>query len=138
MKISVVGLGKLGLPLAETLALRHAVSGFDLAARTSETVRIASSLADACADAELVLDPQFFHAFASRSPDAASVRIELKRGRAHNELTRFRYDVIIRKRGPEPARLHLLPTIWFRNTCRGRQKLSSRGWPKDRMVVPVQ
>ena len=39
MKISVVGLGKLGLPLAETLALRHAVSGFDLAARTSETVR---------------------------------------------------------------------------------------------------
>jgi UDPglucose 6-dehydrogenase len=55
MRISVVGLGKLGLPFAEILALRHEVSGFDLAERASETVRIAPSLADACADAELVL-----------------------------------------------------------------------------------
>lgn len=54
MKLAVVGLGKLGLPYAEALALRHAVAGFDLALRASASVAIAPRLADAIAGAEAV------------------------------------------------------------------------------------
>lgn len=44
-------------------------------------------------DAELVVAPQFFEALPGTIPKLTSVWIEPKRGRASNELTRFRYDV---------------------------------------------
>jgi len=44
---------------------------------------------------ELLIDPGFFHAFAQDHGELGPVRIELKRGRYHNELTRFRYDVVL-------------------------------------------
>lgn len=45
---------------------------------------------------ELVLDPRLFAAIEGRLPGVASVEIQLKGGVARNELTKFRYDVIIR------------------------------------------
>lgn len=48
---------------------------------------------DMALDAELLVDPDFF----ARWP-AAVADIRVKRGRYHNELTRHRYDVIIRPR----------------------------------------
>jgi amino acid adenylation domain-containing protein len=45
---------------------------------------------------ELVLDPQFFRALPGRVPGISAVEVQLKRGRAHNELTRYRYDVVLR------------------------------------------
>jgi natural product biosynthesis luciferase-like monooxygenase protein len=48
------------------------------------------------AESELLIGPEFFHAFAQRSPRIGSVSIQLKRGRRHNEMTRFRYDAILR------------------------------------------
>jgi len=51
-------------------------------------------------DPELVIDPSFFFALNERLPEVNGVEIQLKRGRHHNELTRFRYDVILRV-GPE-------------------------------------
>jgi acyl-CoA synthetase (AMP-forming)/AMP-acid ligase II len=45
---------------------------------------------------ELVIDPDFFHAFKERCPGIASVDVEIKQGVHDNELTRFRYDVILR------------------------------------------
>jgi microcystin synthetase protein McyA len=51
---------------------------------------------------ELVLDPAFFESLAATLPQARSVDIALKRGYQHNELTRFRYDVIL-NRSPEAA-----------------------------------
>ena len=48
---------------------------------------------------ELLLDPTLFGALRSRWPDLASVSLPLKRGRARNELTLFRYDAILRKAG---------------------------------------
>lgn len=54
MRLGVVGLGKLGLPYAEALALRHAVAGFDLAPRASASVSLAPTLADAVAGVEAV------------------------------------------------------------------------------------
>ena len=53
---------------------------------------------------ELVLDPRFF---AAGLPGISSVEVLLKRGRSHNELTRYRYDVILRVGGsPERRCLH--------------------------------
>ncbi len=46
-------------------------------------------------DKELVLDPAFFHAVAG-SVGMHGVEINIRRGRADNELTRYRYDVVFR------------------------------------------
>ncbi len=44
---------------------------------------------------ELAVDPEFFTALQQRLPQIRHLEIHLKRGRAQNELTRFRYDVIL-------------------------------------------
>ncbi|HZB45820.1 MAG TPA: AMP-binding protein, partial [Pyrinomonadaceae bacterium] len=44
---------------------------------------------------ELTIDPSFFHALRRRLPSITGVDIQLKRGRHDNELTRFRYDVVL-------------------------------------------
>ena len=44
---------------------------------------------------ELLIDPAFFPAFKEHLPKTIQVRIQPKRGRHHNEITRFRYDVIL-------------------------------------------
>jgi len=51
---------------------------------------------------ELLLDPAFFVAFAQRLPRVARAEVQLKRGRYHNELSRFRYDVVLHV-GPRRA-----------------------------------
>ncbi len=45
---------------------------------------------------ELAVDPRLFFALAGRLPAIRKVEILVKRGTAHNELTRFRYDVVLR------------------------------------------
>jgi amino acid adenylation domain-containing protein len=53
---------------------------------------------------ELVVDPAFFAALRRRLPRIARVEVHPKRGRAHNELTGFRYQVVLRLgETPEPA-----------------------------------
>ena len=44
---------------------------------------------------ELLIDPAFFRAVKEHLPRISAVEILLKRGRHHNELTRFRYDVLL-------------------------------------------
>jgi amino acid adenylation domain-containing protein len=44
---------------------------------------------------ELLVDPAFFAALPHHIPRISRVEIQLKRGRHHNELTRFRYDVVL-------------------------------------------
>ena len=46
---------------------------------------------------ELVLDPAFFHALGQADPRLGRVAVLLKRGRVHNELTKFRYDVLLQR-----------------------------------------
>ncbi|RSM36803.1 non-ribosomal peptide synthetase [Amycolatopsis balhimycina DSM 5908] len=48
-------------------------------------------------DGELVLDPDFFPALARDLGGFDDVDLWVKRGHAHNELTRHRYDVVLRK-----------------------------------------
>ena len=52
---------------------------------------------------ELVLDPAFFIALQERAPEIASVQIQLKRGRYQNELSKFRYDVVIKTKNGSTA-----------------------------------
>jgi amino acid adenylation domain-containing protein len=54
-------------------------------------------------EAELVVHPDFFPALAGRIPRLARAEARVKRGRWHNELTRHRYDVVLRVGPPPPA-----------------------------------
>ncbi len=44
---------------------------------------------------DLIIDPAFFFALKQHIPAISHVQIQLKRGRYHNEFTRFRYDVTL-------------------------------------------
>ncbi|MGH9283948.1 MAG: methyltransferase, partial [Acidimicrobiales bacterium] len=46
-------------------------------------------------EVELVVDPAFFSAWAEREPDVTAVEILVKRATHHNELSCFRYDVVV-------------------------------------------
>ncbi|HKD06956.1 MAG TPA: amino acid adenylation domain-containing protein [Bryobacteraceae bacterium] len=46
-------------------------------------------------ESELLVDPEFFSNLGQRIPRIGRVEIQLKRGTAHNELTGFRYDVVL-------------------------------------------
>ncbi len=56
---------------------------------------------------ELCIDPQLFVELQARTKGIAAVQIQLKPGRARNELTKFRYDVVLRagtdKSAPSPV-----------------------------------
>jgi len=51
---------------------------------------------------ELLIDPAIFAALRKHYPRISGVRFQLKRGKALNELTRFRYDVVLEIGGTEP------------------------------------
>ncbi|WP_125262567.1 non-ribosomal peptide synthetase [Streptomyces alboflavus] len=46
---------------------------------------------------ELLLAPDFFHAFAAREESVGAVDIQVRRGTRHNEMTRYRYDVVLHR-----------------------------------------
>jgi amino acid adenylation domain-containing protein len=81
------------LPLLETL--HTSIEALNAPAALSKTrlrQRVQNRLAS---EKELVLHPNFFHALRDQLPEISGVSIELKRGIYHNELTRFRYDVLL-------------------------------------------
>jgi pristinamycin I synthase 3 and 4 len=44
---------------------------------------------------ELLVSPEFFLGLKERQPAIGALEIRLKRGRAHNELTKYRYDLLL-------------------------------------------
>jgi microcystin synthetase protein McyA len=46
-------------------------------------------------ESELAINPDFFHTLREHLPAISQVEIQLKRGHHHNELTLFRYDVVL-------------------------------------------
>ncbi len=52
---------------------------------------------------ELLLDPAIFAALKERYPQIGGVEVQLQHGRAHNELTRFRYQVVLHIGTPAPV-----------------------------------
>jgi len=66
------------------------------APRDLSCARLAARLqAPGPSDEELAIDPAFFLALQARCPAIARVEILHKRGWHHNELTQFRYDVLL-------------------------------------------
>ncbi len=61
--------------------------------------RVQKSMAQ---EGQLAVSPNFFTALPQRLPQISRVEINLKRGWAHNELTSFRYDVVLHVSGPVP------------------------------------
>ena len=51
---------------------------------------------------ELVVAPAFFHALKHHLPNITEVHVQHKRGRYQNELSRFRYDVLLKIEGEAP------------------------------------
>ncbi len=77
-----------------SIALSHAAPTMSIDALTADIdTRIAR-------ESELVIAPEFFESFASGESGIAGLSMELKRGLAHNEMTRFRYDVVLRTQSP--------------------------------------
>ncbi|MDT2009436.1 AMP-binding protein [Rhodococcus opacus] len=68
-------------------------NGTDTVAVLRERVR-----RELLAEQELLLAPEFFTALPQRIPEVGAVEIQLKRMRAINELSRYRYEVVLRKR----------------------------------------
>ncbi|HEX3155252.1 MAG TPA: amino acid adenylation domain-containing protein, partial [Candidatus Angelobacter sp.] len=60
-------------------------------------------------ESRLAVDPDFFTALPQLLPQISRVEINLKRGRARNELTSFRYDVVLHVGRPVP----LLECTWI-------------------------
>ena len=58
-----------------------------------------SVLHAASAERELLVDPAFFGRLPRLAPDVEWAQVALKRAHARNELSQYRYDVVIRKRG---------------------------------------
>ena len=100
------------LPLLEAL---HASVELHRAAGSLPAAELARRVGRRTADEEeLVIDPALFLALARRLPAVRRVRVLLKRGRGVNELTRFRYDVVLDV-GParaEDAAPELVPHAW--------------------------
>jgi amino acid adenylation domain-containing protein len=70
---------------------------------------------------ELVVAPSFFFALKQHLPKISQVEINLKRGRFHNELTLFRYDVVLRI-GTEVEEVGDFQTL---------------DWQKDNLTLPA-
>ncbi len=91
------------LPL---LRMFHASVEYSRAADNLNRQQTASRISQAMdLETELVIDPMFFAGMRSLEPRISDVDILMKRGKCHNELTSFRYDVILHVEGDvEPVK----------------------------------
>ncbi|MGW4098909.1 amino acid adenylation domain-containing protein, partial [Mycobacterium sp. NPDC004974] len=67
---------------------------------------------------ELLLAPEFFTNWAAGNGATAGVGIEVKRGMADNELSRYRYDVVVHKTPTAMCSLAGAP-VWMWEHCAG-------------------
>ncbi|WP_276206960.1 non-ribosomal peptide synthetase [Mycobacterium sp. IS-1264] len=97
-------------------------------------------------ETELLLAPEFFTSLAAEHPAVAGVDIQVKRGTADNELTRYRYDVVVHKT-PAPVRSLADAPRWAWTNCAGvRERLISQrpniirvtGIPRAGVIGDVQ
>ncbi|MBU9763360.1 amino acid adenylation domain-containing protein, partial [Mycobacterium sp. TNTM28] len=65
---------------------------------------------------ELLLAPEFFTTWAADHPSVGGIGIQVKRGEADNELSRYRYDVIVHKSPTQVCSLASAPT-WAWTDC---------------------
>jgi acyl carrier protein len=89
---------------AELLPTFRAVSQLSQSAEDAELDALHKRIRHAAeTDKELAVDPGFFFALQKELPRIAQVKILLKRRGADNELTRYRYDAVLRIDAPAAA-----------------------------------
>jgi len=81
---------------------------------------------------ELLVDPGFFAAYVRSGAGFRSARITLKDGAAHNELTRYRYDVVLSK-VPGPGRHAGIPVARWGTDFSDPASLV--GWARSRATT---
>ena len=74
---------------------------------------------------ELLLAPEFFTTWAADHPSVAGLDIEIRRGLADNELSWYRYDVVVHKT-PTPVRSLASAPTWAWTRCAGLGGLQTR------------
>ena len=130
------------LPLLEAFHTSIQISHLPATASIQELrERVQTSLSQ---DKELVVAPDFFIALKQSLPKIGWVEILPKLGNAHNELTKFRYDVILHIGGPSSPAPKLDWLDWDEHTT--FQRLSQqrpavagiRRIPNARVLADVQ
>jgi 2-polyprenyl-3-methyl-5-hydroxy-6-metoxy-1,4-benzoquinol methylase len=94
---------------------------------------------------ELLLDPEFFRVLPGRFGGVTASFVEVKRGRHHNELTRFRYDAVLQIGGAVPAFGNVNERRWsdvrsldgIRASLREQLPLRVRGVPNARLTSEI-
>ncbi|HEY7124282.1 MAG TPA: amino acid adenylation domain-containing protein [Ktedonobacterales bacterium] len=88
---------------------------------------------------ELVLDPALFLALQQTLPQISHVEVHLKRGRYHNELTRFRYDVLLFVGGEAPLAVEYQALDWQKEhlTLSALRKLLEQQQPGSLLVKNI-
>jgi len=66
-------------------------------------------------ESELLLNPDFFPALRGVIPDVGGVDLQIKRARYHNEFSRYRYDVVLRKSPTSPPPTSPLELQWAKD-----------------------
>ncbi|HEY6925695.1 MAG TPA: amino acid adenylation domain-containing protein [Steroidobacteraceae bacterium] len=78
------------------LELFHSTVQLSKSAASVSVAQLRSRISRAVAqEKELLIDPAFFEGLPRTLSDIGTVELQLKRGRARNELTRYRYDVVL-------------------------------------------
>jgi amino acid adenylation domain-containing protein len=95
------------------LPMFHSAAQLSKAAATLSVGQLRKRIARAMMqEKELVIDPQFFPLLPGRVPGISAVDVQLKRGRAANELTRYRYDVVLHTGEPVGAETRYESLEW--------------------------
>jgi amino acid adenylation domain-containing protein len=133
------------LPLLECL---HASVESARAEPSTPVAELRRRVAEAIAgEEELVLDPRLFRALPARFPAVREVEVQLRAGRRDNELTRFRYDIVLRKRPRHAGRgtervswdgLGSLAALERRLVAAAGAPLTVSGVPNARLAAPSE
>lgn len=75
-------------------------------------------------DTELLVDPALWDDLARGRPQIVGVDLRVKRGRAHNELTRYRYDVVLSTAPAEVRSVTAIPTMAWGSQLANLDQLS--------------
>ncbi len=130
------------LALAPQFYARQALAHADPGASAQDVARAAGELA--VLESELLISPEYFTALAARSPRVTGVEILPRRGRHRNEMSLYRYDVVLhvgdRPAAPEAQevtwgdQVHDLASLAARLDHRGPDALLVRGVANDRLT----
>ena len=88
------------------------------------------------AEPQLVIAPQWFAQFAGVAASVSRVSVTPKRSRVRNELTRFRFDVVLEVGGSPPRRVDQW-LEWRDVGSMPRLEALARGLPADRHAIGI-